>query len=36
MASAKTPDLVDLTKENKDRSGSVEKNKKNKADETSI
>jgi len=28
MASAKTPDLVDLTKENKDRSGSVEKNKK--------
>ena len=28
MASAKTPDVVDLTKENKDRSGSVEKNKK--------
>ena len=28
MASAKTPDLVDLTKENKDRSGSAEKNKK--------
>merc|ERR1712166_238773 len=28
MASSKTPDLVDLTKENKDRSGSVEKNKK--------
>ena len=28
MAAAKTPDVVDLTKENKDRSGSVEKNKK--------
>merc|ERR1739838_104676 len=28
MASAKTPDVVDLTKENKDHSGSVEKNKK--------
>merc|ERR1739838_680002 len=28
MASAKTPDVVDLTKENKNHSGSVEKNKK--------
>ena len=30
MASSKTPDLIDLTKKNKDRTGSVEKNKKMK------